>query len=273
MSSTNRHAPPATDVFHPRADESEFISAARLLMIAGLTFHHMFEIPNSRFYPRDSLAEFSYFVPDLLNGFVHMAFMAAVPILSVISGFLLLRRPELDFARLLRKRFFSVAVPSWIWSGLWLVVAYVMFRTGQGHGWFEWANYHFEAFDLKALANGIVGLDEYPFAFQFWFVHDLILTLALSPLIYWLLKTLDWPFLLLASLIWLIGVVPPPFYSLNVLYFFCLGAYLGRPSRARSSGRTHAAQSNWLVRSAGVFGCVARAAVLALARRSGPDAA
>ena len=219
----------ANAVHHPTRVESEFISVTRFLMIVGLTFHHMFGIPGSDFFPRDSIQSYTHFVPDLINGFFHMAFMAAVPALSVISGFLFFRRSHLDFVRLLKGRFFTVALPSWLWAASWLLVAFVLYRVGRGSGAFGWLNYEFDAFGPKVLVNGIFGYDKLPFALQFWFVHDLILTLVLAPLIYRLLRAFKWVLLVVIFGVWLSGYVPPPFFSLNVLFFFCLGAFLGLP--------------------------------------------
>ena len=76
----------------PDVHESRFISAARPLMIFGLVWHHLFEIPGSTHSPRVSLQGVTHFVPEMLNTYVHMAMMTAVPVLSVISGFLFFRR-------------------------------------------------------------------------------------------------------------------------------------------------------------------------------------
>jgi hypothetical protein len=228
-------ASPSDDLFHLRRDESEFISATRLFMITGLVFHHMFGLPDSAYYPRNPLTQFSALVPDLINGLAHMSFMAAVPALSVISGFLFFRRPEVSFGKLLKKRFFSVALPSWIWCLFWLGFGFVLYEVGKGPGWFEWADYQFEDFGLLALANGVIGIDQRPWAFQFWFIHDLILTLALSPIIFWLLKRLGGNFVAAMLVVWVIGYAPPPFFSLNVLAFFIIGAYLGLPDGPRLS--------------------------------------
>ena len=217
----------------PTRMESEFISMTRILMIVGLTFHHMFSIPGSAFFPRAPIQNYTHFVPDLINGFFHMAFMAAVPALSVISGFLFFRRARLDFVSLLKARFLTVALPAWLWASLWLLLAYGLYRLGRESGAFGWLNYGFVAFGPMVLINGIFGYDKLPFALQFWFVHDLILTLVLTPLIYRLLLAGKELFLLVLLLVWLSGFIPPLFYSLNVLFFFSLGAYLGLPHGPR----------------------------------------
>jgi surface polysaccharide O-acyltransferase-like enzyme len=169
------------------------------------------------------------FVPEFINAFFHMALMAAVPTLSVISGFLFFNRSQLHFKTLLVRRFHSVALPSWIWSTFWLVVAYLLFNLGQAQGRFGWANYGFDDVTPMTVINGIFGVSREPFAFQFWFVRDLLLTLLLTPLIYYCLRLLGYWLLLPMLALWLLLPDPPLFFSGNVPVFFTIGAMLALP--------------------------------------------
>ena len=225
----------ADDLYRPRADESEFISAVRFLMIAGLTVHHLFDIPGSAFYPREPLAQYTHLLPDLINGFVHMTFVSAVPLLSVISGFLFFRRAKIDFVALLKKRFFSVALPSWTWALIWVAGLVVAHRITQGAVSPDQVRDLYDNFTPLAFANAVVGVTQAPVAYQFWFVHDLILTLLLSPVIYLLLRVLGLVLLPILFAVWFTGFVPPMFFSFNVVVFFCVGAYLGTPRGPRLS--------------------------------------
>ena len=87
--------------------ETDFIGSTRLLMICGLVFHHLFEIPGSTHSPRLSVEGVEHFVPEFINAFFHMAFMTAVPLLSVISGFLFFNRSRLDYRTLFVRRLCS----------------------------------------------------------------------------------------------------------------------------------------------------------------------
>ena len=51
----------------------------------------------------------------------------------------------------------------------------------------------------------MIGIDRKPWAFQFWFVHDLILTLLLSPAIDWLLRRFGGWFVAAILVVWVIG--------------------------------------------------------------------
>lgn len=209
--------------------ESEFIASSRLLMVCGLVFHHLFEIPGSSHSPRLNMENTTPFIPEFINSFFHMAFMTAVPLLSVISGYLFFHRPTINFRTLLSSRLFSIALPSWLWSALWLVTAYTLFNLGRLYGWFQWSDYGFENADVMTLINGIFGLTREPFAFQFWFVHDLLLTLMLTPVLYFLLQWMNWHLLILMAVIWMMIPYPPVFFSGNVLMFFTIGAWLSLP--------------------------------------------
>jgi len=207
--------------------EADFISVTRLLMISGLVFHHLFEIPGSTHSPRLSVENVEHFVPEFVNAFFHMAFMTAVPLLSVISGFLFFHRPQIDYVKLLSRRFYSVALPAWLWSAFWLAFAYILFMTTGDR--FRWVDYGFENPSAMTFVNGVFGVTREPFAFQFWFVRDLLLTLLLAPIIYTCLRYFGWLLLPFIGIAWLLIPDPPLFFSGNVPVFFTIGAWLTLP--------------------------------------------
>ena len=201
-------------------------------MICGLVYHHLFEIPGSNHSPRLSMEASTAFVPEFINGFFHLAFMAAVPTLSVISGYLFFNRQTLNFRKQLVGRFYTVALPSWLWSALWLAAAYTLYQLNIASGGFAWVNYGFENPSAMTLINGIFGVTREPLAFQFWFVHDLLITLLLSPLIYLALRWLRaWIFVPLL-VCWLLIPSPPFMFSGNVPVFFTIGAFLAMPGNS-----------------------------------------
>ena len=234
----------------PNRHEQDFIAVARLLMICGLVWHHLFELPGSTHSPRTSMAGVDHFYPEFINSMSHMALMTAVPLLSVISGYLFFCRPTLDFSDLLLRRFHSVALPAWLWSALWLGLAYVLYATTGNSGYFAWADYGFDNITPLTVINGIFGLTREPFAFQFWFVHDLLLTLVLTPLIHGFLRLLQWKLLPIIGVLWLFIPEPPLFFSGNVPVFFTLGAWLtlpGSPGLAPALQRVRRYQSPLLL--------------------------
>ncbi len=220
------HSPAQT----PNRIESEFIAVARITMIFGLVIHHMGSIPGSIYWPRDPLKEYSYLVPDFINGLVHMAFMTAVPVLSIVSGFLFFFRSNINFHDQLKKRLFTVAIPAWMWALIWFGLGFFFFKAGILNT-IGWGDYNFENVNLKVFLNGVVGIDQMPYAIQFWFIHDLLITLVLTPLIFWFIKNLKEAFVFIVFLAWFFIDSPIIFFSLNVLFFFCIGSYLALNSR------------------------------------------
>lgn len=210
-------------------EQSHFISAARFLMICGLTYHHLFEIPGSINSPRLNLAGHVHFLPEFINAFFHMAFMAAVPVLSVLSGYLFFRGGEVDFRAKLKRRFFSVALPAWLWCALWLALAWALWSLAAGAAPFAWADYNFNDFAMRDLVNAVFALRQPPFAFQFWFIRDLILTLLLSPILYLLLRRFGGSLVLAGLALWFLLPSVPLFFSGNVPMFFAIGAWLALP--------------------------------------------
>ena len=205
---------------------SRFISISRFLMIYGLVIHHIFTIPGSSSFPRHGLSEYTHLIPEAISALVHMSFMVAVPMLSVISGYLFFSSKQLNYLHVAKKKFWSIALPYIIWCSAWLAFAYALYLVGHDRGLFEWANYHFDQFSTLHLINGIIGFSELPFAFQFWFIHDIVITFLLLPIIYHGLKKLKVAFVLICFLVWGLKIEVPIFFSFNVFFFFVIGGYI-----------------------------------------------
>lgn len=206
-------------------EESDFIALARILMISGLVFHHVFTLPGSEFYPRGGIEIGSAHVADYLNGIIHWLTMAAVPCLSVISGYLFFKRDRVNYTDLLHRRITTVLLPSIAWTSFWFFLAYFAYLWGESKGVFEWIDYDFEAIGPGLYIEGVIGINRMPFAYQFWFVHDLVLTFALSPVIGWVIARSPWVLPIALTPIWLLDINIFPFFSPNVLFFFTIGAF------------------------------------------------
>lgn len=205
--------------------DSDILSIARFVMIASLVVHHVFTIPASGFFPRFSLTDETISAANILNAILHWSSMAAVPILSIASGFLFFSSSR-SYAEKFRRRILTIALPTALWGAIWFTASYMLYMVGHEKGLFEWANYGFDNPSLMTLIDGILGITQTPFAFQFWFIHDLILTLCLAPLISLSLNKAFWITLIALSAVWVSDLIPSPFFYGNVLMFFTLGAAL-----------------------------------------------
>ncbi|MFO1144274.1 MAG: hypothetical protein U1E59_18230 [Amaricoccus sp.] len=150
---------------------------------------------------------------------------SAVPAMSAISGFLFFQgataqRPP-DFARKWRRRVHSLVILFLIWGTLFAVVGYVVHRVypdlfapffGGDQGF------------LRTWGNAIIGVTRTQVAFQPWFVRDLILTVALSPVIWLLIGRLLWLTIAVLVPLWILDHNLVIFHRFDVLLFFCFGA-------------------------------------------------
>ncbi|WP_193161093.1 acyltransferase family protein [Microbulbifer hainanensis] len=205
-------------------EESDFIALARIVMIIALVFHHVFTLPGSDFYPRHGIDPSTAHIADYLNSIVHWTAMAAVPCLSVISGYLFFRRQRVNYFELLHRRITTVVLPSIAWTSFWFFFAFLTHVWGENNGHFEWVDYDFDTIGPGLYLDGALGISRLPYAYQFWFVHDLVLTFALCPVIGWLTARAPWVLLMGLGLIWIFHVDIYPFFSPNVLLFFSVGA-------------------------------------------------
>jgi len=216
---------PADDTARPiTPEESDFISLARIVMIVALVFHHVFSLPGSEFDPRNAIDPNTAHIADYLNSMIHWIAMASVPCLSVISGYLFFKRSRIAYLSLLHRRFFTVVLPSIAWTTFWFFFAYLIFIWGQGTGYFRWIDYGFEQIGPELYLDGALGISRLPYAYQFWFVHDLVLTFILTPVIGWFTARAPWILLAVLGSVWALNIDVNPFFSINVLFFFSLGS-------------------------------------------------
>ena len=194
-------------------------------MIIGLVFHHVFTLPGSEFHPRHGIDPSAAYFADYLNGMIHWMTMAAVPCLSVISGYLFFKREKINYSDLLHRRITTVVLPSIAWTSFWFFFAYLTHIWGESRGLFEWLDYDFEKIGPALYVNGAIGVHRLPYAYQFWFVHDLVLTFALCPIIGWLTVRVPWLLPVALIPVWLLDPDIYPFFSPNVLFFFTIGVF------------------------------------------------
>ncbi len=150
----------------------------------------------------------------------------AVPLFFAISGFLFFQ--NFDISMLLdkwKKRIFTVLIPYFVWNIIYLIYFYVVTRTG--------------ITNEKPVALSAKNILESIFLFKynevFWYMFQLIIFIALVPLLYYVLKNKYTGFVFLAGLIILYsldidGALKDTFVRNNIsdsLFYYSLGAYLG----------------------------------------------
>ncbi|PZQ50083.1 MAG: hypothetical protein DI556_08405 [Rhodovulum sulfidophilum] len=201
------------------------IGFLRLVLVLALVFLHYGEIYGSPFSPYRGYQGQAVPVASILVSFILFLGFTAVPAMSAISGFLFFqgataRRPP-DFARKMRRRVHSLVVPFLLWGIFFSTIGFAAHRVFP----FLFSDYFGAgAGVIRELTNAVIGVNTTPLAYQLWFVRDLILTVAVSPLIWILIGRLPWLTLAVLVPLWILGQNLVIFHRLDVLLFFSFGA-------------------------------------------------
>lgn len=207
---------------------SELINALRLMLIMGLVWVHFGPFPGASLDPFIGVYNPDFILTSSLNSFFVFFFLSAVPVLSIISGYLLALNGQPNYLTSLSKRARTVFLPAILWTSFWLLFAFALYSVGKNSGHFTYYDYGFSNFNVWTLVDGIFGVRTEPFAFQFWFVHDLILSILISPIIYLSIKKAPIPYFVIVGGLWISGWSPPIFFYLKVTMFFSLGIFLAQ---------------------------------------------
>ena len=211
------------------AQMPEAIEIARVVLVIGLVFLHYFAFPNSRTSPFTGLDPAHHPFATFVNSFVLLFFFSAVPLLSAISGWLffnLASRPMTVIRRRIHGRVSSLLLPLVVWNLLTLLVGYALYRVAPTTGLLGDFNFSFGQANLFDHVNAVLGLTRLPIAFQFWFVHDLFLTVLVSPLLWLMLRSAPLTFATLLGVAWVCEWTFGIFVRTDVLFFFYLGGLL-----------------------------------------------
>jgi hypothetical protein len=219
-----------------------YIDYLRFTLICGVVFLHFGPLPGEDVSTFTSIWRSNYPVAQWLNSFFFYLFLSAVPTLALVSGYLFFRKipPKVDidfFLVKIRTRVKSLFFPMISWGLLWILVPLFLLLLGK--------NTYLTTGLLPLFAPGI-SLSEiflllsdllwgwrqkFPWVIQFWFLHDLILTVLSSPILYFGLKRLPILFLGGFFLLWFFRWDPPLWRNLDVFFFFILGSSVAIYSR------------------------------------------
>lgn len=206
---------------------SELIRSMRLIMVIGLVFVHFGNFPNDNLNPFTGVVDAEFFYASSLNSFFTYFFLCSVPVLSMISGYLYSYKGVDSYSSMIKKKAKTLFFPSIAWTSLWLFVAFSLYSIGKSSNQFSYYDQGFSNYSMLDLLNGIIGITEAPFAFQFWFVHDLVLSLIISPLLILLIKRIGVSIIFIPFILWGAEVEALIFFNFKVISFFMLGLYAG----------------------------------------------
>jgi surface polysaccharide O-acyltransferase-like enzyme len=209
---------------------SRTIDLSRIVLIIGLVFLHYGAFPNSEISPFAGINPQEHGFATWLNSAVLFFFLSAVPLLSMISGWLFF---SLDPAhvwptlrRRMQKRFVSLYLPLVVWNLAVFTAAFALFSLKPDALNFSGLNIDFAAADWQDYGNAVFGLTHPPIAFQFWFVRDLLLSSLLSPLWWLLIRFAPWLGAAALGAAWFTSADLVIFFRPDIPFFFYLGALL-----------------------------------------------
>ena len=177
---------------------SRRIAITRYFMVIGIVILHL--------PPTQTLSELGTSFLDIIRAFfTYGAFRTTVPVLTVLSGFLLFRS-GLHFQplKLLSKKTTSILVPMLIWNIPVVIILYFTQKSGVITHGFTTKLYPVEFYNWL---NALTGMFENPANYPLNFLRDLYVVSLLSPL-YWL-------FLKKAPYIGLLCVILVAYFNLD----------------------------------------------------------
>lgn len=211
------------------ADKQDRINFLRLLLIIGLVFLHYGTYPGTQNSPYAGAIDFNLStipVAEFVNRYFVFLFYSAVPLLGAISGYLFFKDVAASpgfFLKRIRSRTVSILLPMISWSAIVLILFMAIRSVSPDSVHLSMIDYDLERLNFSQLLNALVGITRRPINFQFWFLHDLYLTVLISPILYVLLRKVPFVGLVTIGIIWLANYDVAIFFRNDVLFFFYLG--------------------------------------------------
>ena len=210
------------------ASLSRAIEVARVALVIGLVFLHYFSFPNATTSPFTGVDPQHHPVATFVNSFVLFFFFSAVPLLSAVSGWLFFGFDGGDaraaVAARLRKRAGSLLAPMAAWNLLAVLLVVALWKAAPTSGLFGQFDFDPATAGFFGTVDAVFGITRLPIALQFWFVHDLFLSVLCSPLLWLLLRHAPYAGAALLGVAWLAEFTFGVFVRTDVLFFFYLGA-------------------------------------------------
>ena len=222
---------------------SRTINWLRVALVILVLFVHVHPDHNPHWLTMDNLSgqPLGWVIFSVIGTFINKFAFIAVPLFFAISGYLFFQK--LDswswsvWEQKIRSRVRTLLIPFLIFNVI-CAVSLLCISLKSGDGWTLAGAYEGRAPFVGWLWNGVsycqgwknwLGMDMqlyYPLDVPLWFVRDLMVMLALSPIIYWLIRKGGVVYLGLVGIAYCLGVLCcAPGFSTNALFFFSLGAF------------------------------------------------
>ena len=209
--------------------QSRVIDVLRFPMIVGVVLWHSFfegimglDIPDSGIPIYHTT---SFFISRILAS-------VAVPLFFFISGYLFFFRTAFSvdvYKKKLKSRIKTLLIPYLFWNfvvlvGHWIVTVLSPVQLTSG------AYKQVSDYTVCDYLISFWNINGMPVNGALWFIRDLMVMLAFSPLVYWCLRYFRWYILVVFGCIWLVGgTLEIP--RMDAVFFFFVGAWFSITGR------------------------------------------
>ena len=222
---------------------SKTINWLRVALVLLVLFVHVHPDHNPHWLTMDNLSgqPVGWVIFSVVGTFINKFAFIAVPLFFAISGYLFFQKLELwswtVWKQKIRSRVRTLLIPFFIFNAI-CAISLLCLSLKAGNGWSLEGAYEGRFPVMGWLWNGVsycqgwknwLGMDMqlyYPLDVPLWFVRDLMVMLALSPIIYWLTRKGGLAYLGIVGVAYCLGILScAPGFSTNALFFFSLGAF------------------------------------------------
>lgn len=222
---------------------SRSINWLRIALVILVLFVHVHPDHNPHWLTLDNLSgqPLGWVIFSVIGTFINKFAFIAVPLFFTISGYLFFHKLETwswsVWKQKIRSRVRTLLIPFIIFNVI-CAISLLCLSLKNGGGWTLAGAYEGRWPLVGWLWNGVsycqgwknwLGMDMqlyYPLDVPLWFVRDLMVMLALSPAIYWLISKGGALYLGVGGIAYCLGVLCcAPGFSTNALFFFSIGAF------------------------------------------------
>lgn len=206
--------------------ESRLVTNLKFPLIMAVVLIHCYLLNGSE--NMSAISQLAPLTSTVMKWLQNQVYTVAVPLFYFLSGYLFFRNGVPDWAGYKskwRSRVKTLLLPYILWNLAGLVLFVVKVATPLSS---QFPQYQHLQVGLPLLLQGFWGLSfdgHYPFDFVLWFLRNLIIAVALSPAIGWLIRKGG----IFSVLIFLIVGWLGDSWTLGIttgIYFFALGAFV-----------------------------------------------
>lgn len=209
-------------------NSSERFSVLRFPLVVGVVFIHAYGTNvglSNGMVGIDSPSHVSGFIQNLISqGIARIA----VPLFFLMSGyffFLGFSWSIKSYKKKIVSRLKTLVVPFLFWNIFTLLLLALAQYVPATQVYFSGRAEPVSTFGVAEYANAIIGLTRKPISYQFWFIRDLMVMVALAPVIHLIVKTIPMAFLVSILSLWFFNYWPIHIPSVVAVTFFYAGAF------------------------------------------------